>query len=59
MLIVKIICVISAIICFMTFLELFRGGSGWPFIISLLIVLITNSLWVEEDTAKENDTRNR
>ena len=51
MLIVKIICVISAIICFMTFLELFRGGSGWPFIISLLIVLITNSLWVEEDTA--------
>ena len=60
MLIVKIIAVISVIICFLSFMGLITGAdSGWSFFISLVIAFITNSLWVEEDTAKENDARNR
>ena len=61
MLLVKIIAVISVIICFLSFMGLITGAdnAGWPFFISLVVSLITNSLWKEEDRAKENDARKR
>ena len=60
MLLVKIIAVISVIICFLSFMGLITGAdSGWAFFISLVVSLITNSLWKEEDRAKENDARKR